>query len=214
MSRPLRFALVTSAFLISLCAAANSSVSVQPATFNFGKQYLNKEYLSVTINITDTGTGSAYLQSFAITGPFQWRAGLAPQRIAPGATTTLAVRFWPTAPGPASGNLVLNFKYGLPSITIPLSGIGVTTTAGISYSTPEVVFSNQTVGSAASQSLTLTNPDGNCFRQPGTCDSSQFLDNGTELSLYSRARNVGYTYGQLRSGCAGDAARLHQFHFR
>ena len=158
MSRPLRFALVTSAFLISLCAAANSSVSVQPATFNFGKQYLNKEYLSVTINITDTGTGSAYLQSFAITGPFQWRAGLAPQRIAPGATTTLAVRFWPTAPGPASGNLVLNFKYGLPSITIPLSGIGVTTTAGISYSTPEVVFSNQTVGSAASQSLTLTNP--------------------------------------------------------
>lgn len=157
MSRLIRFVPIMSVFLLSLYATGQASVSVKPLSVNFGTQYLNREYASTTINITSTGTESVSLMTFSITGPFQWSSGLAPQRIPPNGTITLTVRFWPTTRGPANGNLVLTFNDQLPNITIPLSGTGQTTTAAMSYSTPEVVFPNQTVGTPTARSLTLTN---------------------------------------------------------
>ena len=155
MARLMRFLPAIPFLLLSLCSAA--TVSVQPLSYNFGKQYLNKDYMSATFTISTTGTGKASLVSFALTGPFQWSSGLAPQRLNPGVPTTVTVQFVPTVSGPANGTLVLNFNNGIPSVSIPLSGTGQTTSAAISYGMKEVVFSGLTIGSSSSQNLTLTN---------------------------------------------------------
>jgi hypothetical protein len=157
MSRLMRFLLAIPFLFLPLCAAATTSVSVQPLSFDFGKQYLNKEYRAATFSITNTGTTQPAVISYTLSGPFRWSRGLVPQGVRPGSTMNVTIVFWPTVPGPATGSLVFNFNSGLPSITIPLSGTGEATNASISYSTKELVFSNQTVGSSSSQNLTLTN---------------------------------------------------------
>ncbi len=143
--------------LTSMCAAAVNSVAVQPTSINYGSQYLNKEYPATTISMKNTGSGNISLTSYTISGPFRWRAGLAPQRFNPGATITLSIQFWPTTPGPATGNIVLNFNNSVASVTIPLSGAAQATSAAISYNTKELVFSSQPIGSSTSQNLILTN---------------------------------------------------------
>lgn len=141
----------------SFVYAAGAQVSVKPASLSYGSQYLNKSYPGGTINITNTGSVNVSVSSFTVTGPFQWTDGLAPQKIDPGVAAPFSFRFWPTAAGAATGSVVLNFTSGVPSVTVPLSGTGLTTKAALSYSATEVVFPPQTVGSSASQNLTLTN---------------------------------------------------------
>ena len=157
MSQAKSYLLLLSLFLSSVYAVAANSVAVQPTSISYGSQYLNKEYSAVTINMKNTGSSAVSLSSYAISGPYRWRAGLAPQRFNPGATITLSIQFWPTTPGPTTGSIVLNFNGGVPSVTLPLSGTGQATSAAISYNTKELVFSAQPVGSSTSHNLVLTN---------------------------------------------------------
>jgi hypothetical protein len=153
-----KIATLISFFWISLFAAATTpSVSVQPSSYDFGTQYLNKQYSPVTITISNTGTSDFSLTSYTLSGPFRWAAGLVPQRIDPRFDVPISISFWPAASGPATGSLVLNFNDGVPSVTIPLSGTGTVSTAAISYGTSELVFSSQSVGTSATQNLLLTN---------------------------------------------------------
>jgi hypothetical protein len=158
VSRLLNTAISISVILSSLCAGATTStVAVQPTSFNFGKQYLNRQYEATTITIINTGTTAFSLSSYTVNGPFRWAAGLVPQRIPPNYHLPISIGFWPTAAGLVEGSLVLNFNNGVPSVTVPLSGTGGVTNAAISYSTTELVFPSQTVGTSATQSLVLTN---------------------------------------------------------
>jgi hypothetical protein len=164
MPKVIRFLAAIPVLASSLHAASSVSstsggaaVQVVPASYNFGKQFLNKQYPATTFTVSNVGTGIFSLKSFSVTGPFQWASGLAPQAIVVGHSITLTFRFWPTAVGAVSGSLILTFNDGVPTVTIPLSGTGATTTGAISYNTHELVFSNQTVGSQSSQILTLTN---------------------------------------------------------
>ena len=157
MVRLTRALLAIMGFCVSTFASSPPAVTIRPLSYNFGSQYIGKPYLATTISIKNIGSSTFSLLSFELTGPFQWSEGLAPRGINPGDTGSVIVRFTPTVSGPASGSLILNFNSGLPSITVPLSGTGVTTTAAVSYSATELAFPNQIVGAAASQTLTLTN---------------------------------------------------------
>lgn len=137
--------------------ATTHSVNISPTSITFPNQDLGKTYAAQTVNITNTGTATLTMASFALTGPFCWSSGLAPQSFGTNYDATITVLFCPTVVGTQTGTLTITFNQLPGTYTVNLTGTAANTTAKASFSSTNVAFNNVPVGSTATQSVTVTN---------------------------------------------------------
>ena len=136
---------------------ANLSIS-PPGPINFGNVAVG-QVANQSVTLTNNG-GTATSGTATIAAPFSVVAG-ANYNLAPGASTTVTVRFTPTILGAAAGTLTLT---GDPdaNLTVNLSGTGTVATPGNLTISPSgaVNFGNVLVGAQANLNFTVTNNGG------------------------------------------------------
>ena len=137
-------------------SGVQGQLSASPASVSFGSVQLGNTS-SVTVALTNTGTASVSISSGSASGAGFSLSGLSAATLAPGQSTSFSAKFAPTTAGTASGSIsILSDAPGSP-LTIALSGSGAQAQPGLTINPTSVPFGNVSVGSSASQNVTLTN---------------------------------------------------------
>jgi Abnormal spindle-like microcephaly-assoc'd, ASPM-SPD-2-Hydin/Protein of unknown function (DUF1573) len=140
--------------------------------------------------ITNTGGTSVTISQAAISGAAYTLSGIsAPITLNAGQSTNFSVVFAPQAAGSATGNITITSNAPNPTLTIPLSGTGVTPGQLTSNPTSEG-FGTVTVGSKQSLSETVTNTGGT------SVTISQVAVSGTGYSITGITAPVTLGVGQ------------------
>ena len=126
-----------------------------PGTLSFGNVTVGT---SATQNVTVTAsTASVTISQANVTGTGFSVSGLTlPATIAAGQSATFQVKFAPTTAGTASGSLSLVSNASNSPSSISLSGSGVSPAGTLSASPTSLSFGNVTVGTSATQNVTVT----------------------------------------------------------
>jgi hypothetical protein len=140
--------------------------------------------------ITNTGGTSVTISQAAVSGTGFILSGLTtPTNLAAGQSATFTVTFAPQSTGPASGNVTLTSNATNPTLTIPLSGTGIS--AGQLTGNPSSeAFGSVTVGSQQTASQTITNTGGT------SVSVSQITVSGAGFSLSGNPAPMTLTAGQ------------------
>ncbi|HEV3383022.1 MAG TPA: choice-of-anchor D domain-containing protein [Trebonia sp.] len=120
---------------MSVTNSSNPTLSASPASLSFGSQAVGSASAARAVTITNTGTATASLSSISASAPFA-EANTCGSSLAAGASCTVSVTFTPTAGGAASGNLTVASNATNPSLTVGLSGTGVTSTTNLALNKP------------------------------------------------------------------------------
>jgi hypothetical protein len=135
------------------------TLTAAPANVSFGSVTVGSKQ-SRTVTLTNTGGSTATISQASVSGTgYTLGAVTLPAQIASGQSLNLTVSWQPAAAGNASGNLSVTSDATNPSLSVPLSGAGVTAGA-LTASPSSVSFGNVTVGSNQSQSFSVTNSGG------------------------------------------------------
>ena len=107
-------------------AGSKGRLTASPLSLNFGNVNVNSS-ATQTCTITNTATASITVTSISISGAeFSLSSVTSPFVLAPGASKSLTATFSPTVTGDASGNIIVTSSAIHPTLSIPLSGIGMT----------------------------------------------------------------------------------------
>jgi hypothetical protein len=107
--------------------AVIGTLTASPTSVNFGNVNVNSS-ASQTVTITNSGSGLVTVSAVSITGSELTLAAVTtPFTLAAGATKPLTATFSPTVPGTTSGSITVTSNASNPSLSIPLSGTGVST---------------------------------------------------------------------------------------
>lgn len=131
-------------------------LSANPTSVSFGSVAVGNSSL-ISVTLTNTGTGSVAISSGSASGSGFSMTGLSAANLSAGQSTSFNVKFAPTAAGAASGSVsIVSNAPGSP-LAIPLSGTATQSQPGLTINPTNVPFGNISVGSNASQNVTLTN---------------------------------------------------------
>ena len=115
---------------------------------------------TLTETLTNSGGTSVIISAASASGTGFSLSGLTlPLTLNAGQSTTFNVQFAPVATGAASGNVTITSNGSNPTLTIPVSGTGVTP-GTLSANPVSLSFGNVQIGSNSSLSETLTNSGG------------------------------------------------------
>lgn len=104
------------------------TLSASPASLSFGNVTVNTSSSQKAI-VTNTGGTSVIVSAVSISGPgFTLTSVPTAFTLAAGASKTLTATFTPTVTGAASGSITVTSNASNPTLTIPLTGTGVTST--------------------------------------------------------------------------------------
>jgi len=132
-----------------------TGLTANPVSLSFANVNVGSSS-SQTVTLTNTAAGTLSISKLAVTGTGFSAAGITlPLSLAKGSQASLKVTFTPTAMGAATGSLVVTSNASNPSLTLGLSGVGMT--SKISAVPTSIAFGNVPVGVANSQTLTLKN---------------------------------------------------------
>lgn len=138
---------------------AAGQLTANPATAAFGNITLGNQ-LSISETVTNTGGTSVSISQAAISGTGFTLSGIAaPVTLAAGQSTSFSVVFAPPSSGAASGNVTLTSNASNPTLTIPLTGSGITP-GQLTNNPASAAFGNVNVGSQQSLTETVTNTGG------------------------------------------------------
>jgi len=155
-------------------------VTATPATVSFGSVTMGQsETLPVTI--TNTHGWSVQLTGIQTTGTgFALSGGSFPMILTGGQSVALNVTFTPQSAGEVGGSL---FLFG-PGLNVPLNGTGTAVSAGQLVVAPSPLsFGNVTVGTSATELLSLTASGGSVTVYSATSGNSQFALEGATFPL-------------------------------
>ena len=141
-------------------AGVTSTVSLSPTSLTFANQTVGTTSAAQFSTLTNSGTTTITISSFAISGDFAFAGlGTCGTSLAAGTSCTTSVNFKPTATGTRTGSVTITDSATGSPQTISLTGSGVSSsTPAASLSPASLSFGNQTVGaSSAAQSITLSN---------------------------------------------------------
>jgi Abnormal spindle-like microcephaly-assoc'd, ASPM-SPD-2-Hydin len=138
---------------------AASSLGASPASISFGNVQVGTNQ-GKTITLTNGSSSSVTVSQATAAGTGFSLTGIGlPLTLAAGQSTTFSATFAPTASGSASGSIAITSTASNPSLSIVLSGTGVT--AGSLAANPTSInFGSVQVGVPQSRSETLTNTGG------------------------------------------------------
>jgi hypothetical protein len=155
-------------------------LSITPSPVNFGNVNVGT-IASQAITVSATG-GSVTVSSDASGGSqFALMGAAFPFTIPAGQSLTLNAAFSPTASGTASGSLTFNSNASNGPVTLPLSGMGITTTGQLSITPSVVNFGDVTVGSTGTQAITMSATGASVTVSSDASSNSQFVLRGASL---------------------------------
>src|SRR5579862_241036 len=169
--------------------APSGQLALSSATENFGNVMVGSNQ-SLSETVTNTGNASVTISQVGISGTGFTLSGIStPMTLTAGQSANFSVTFAPPSSGSDSGNLTLASNASTPTLTVPLSGTGVT--PGMLGSNPaNLSFGSVIVGGKQTLSETLTNTGGS------SVTISQVAINGAGFSLGGIAAPVTLTAGQ------------------
>jgi len=144
---------------LSGTGVTQGTLTSNPTSLAFGNvQVGNNTSLSETL--TNTGVSSLTISAAAASGSGFSLNGLSlPLTLTASQSTSFTVLFSPTASGAASGSVSITSNGSNPTLSIPLSGTGVTPGA-LGANPTSLAFGSVQVGNSTSLSETLTNTGG------------------------------------------------------
>jgi hypothetical protein len=132
-------------------------ISAVPTSANFGNVSVGVANTQ-SLTITNPGTANLTISQAAVSGTgFSYSGMTLPLTIAPGGSYYCTVQFAPTTAGTFPGTLTLTNNSPTPSLSVPLSGTGVSQTLLLNASPTTVNFGTVNTGASVSQIVTLTN---------------------------------------------------------
>ena len=209
----------TGSLTVSLSGTGVSGgyLTPSPSSLNFGNIPVgSKQAQSVTV--TNSGGSSVGITQAAVSGNGFTMSGFSPQTLAVGQSITLSVGFTASSAGPANGILSLSSSATDSSLSVALSGTGVSG----GYLTPSPAslnFGSIPVGSSQAQSVTVTNSggssvgitqaavSGNGFTMSGFSPQTLAVGQSITLSVGFTATSAGAANGMLNfSSTATDSS--------
>jgi Domain of unknown function (DUF4082)/Abnormal spindle-like microcephaly-assoc'd, ASPM-SPD-2-Hydin/HYDIN/CFA65/VesB-like, Ig-like domain/Cep192 domain 4 len=132
-------------------------ISVVPSSVGFGSVSVGVTNTQ-TITVSNPGSGSLTVSQALITGSGLKIQGLAtPATVVPGKSASFNVAFTPTAGGSVTGSLTLVTNAANSPLVVPISGSGVASVLQLSVNPTSLSFGSVTVGSSASQTVSIKN---------------------------------------------------------
>jgi hypothetical protein len=139
-------------------------LTLSPTNLSFGSVTVGQTSPTLTTTLTNTGNASLTFTSDSLsTGDFHWGGtGTATCNnpggtLAPGASCTYSAKFTPTATGTRTATIMIYSTASDSTVTLPLSGIGTTATAGTLGVSPVTdALGSVVVGTSGTASGTLT----------------------------------------------------------
>jgi hypothetical protein len=169
--------------------APAGALTASPTSMNFGNIQVGQNP-SAAETVTNTGNASITISAIAVSGTGFTVTGMTtPATLAAGQSGTFIVHFIPTSAGAVSGNVTVTSTATNPTLTIPLSGAGVTA-GGLGSNPTSLAFGSVQVGSNKSLSETVTNTGGS------SVTISAVAASGTGFSLSGITTPVTLTAGQ------------------
>ena len=204
--------LALAAYPAGLCAMSNPSASpasppathsssphVSPASLSFPAITVGTTSTLQYPKVTNSGSSALNFGNITISGPFAFGGmGSCETTLAPGASCTLSVEFWPTAAGAAAGAVTITDNFG--TQTLPLSGSGIadssaagvsvppasaSSPSGVSLSPASLSFGARTVGTTSDlQPFKVTNSGSSALNFSNITMSGPFaFGGGCKISL-------------------------------
>ena len=188
---------------------AQGQLGSNPASFNFGSiQIGTSKPLSGTL--TNSGGSSLTISAASASGAGFSLSGLSlPVTLNAGQSTSFTVTFAPTASGAVSGSVSVTSNGGNPSLSISLSGTGVTP-GTLSPNPSSLAFGSVQVGSNSSLSETLTNAGGSTVTiSQASSTAAAFSISGLNLPVTLTAnQSVTFTATFTPTGAGGASGNL------
>ena len=135
-------------------------LTLNPTSISFGSVTVGQTSPILTTTLTNTGNASLTITNDSISaGDFNWggKGTCNYGTLAPGATCLYSAKFTPTAAGTRTGTITIYSTASNSTVTLPLTGIGTTTTAGtLGVSPASLALGSVVVGTNGSASGTLT----------------------------------------------------------
>lgn len=164
---------------------AAGTVTLSPASLNFGKVTVGTTSASKSATLKNTGTTTVAISSIQITGadPADFsETNNCPASLKAGGSCTIKVTFSPLVTGGLSASVSVADNAGGSPQTISLSGSGVM--PNVMLSPKSLTFSAQKVGTTSpAQNVTLTNNGG------GTLTITGFTVTGTNPADFTQTNN-------------------------
>ena len=138
---------------------ASASLAANPAGINFGNVQLGSPQVQ-TITLTNGGTTAAILSSVTAMGSgFSLSSISLPVTLQSGQTVSFTATFTPATAASVTGSISVLSNASNPTLTIPLSGAGVTVGA-LAANPASVSFTGVAVGSMQTKPEVITNSGG------------------------------------------------------
>jgi hypothetical protein len=132
---------------------STSALSMTPATVDFGNVSVGSP-ASQTLKLTNEGSESVQIKSASVSGTGFSMSGLStPQALTPNQSVVFTAKFDPTSAGSKTGTI--SVTVGGSAEAVSLSGVGVSSSVGLSASATSITFGNVKVGSTVTQTVTL-----------------------------------------------------------
>jgi len=126
---------------MSVTNSSSPTLTASPASLSFGNQAVGSASTAQTITVTNTGTATASLSSISAGAPFA-ETNTCGSSLAASASCAVSVTFTPTAGGAATGDVSVASNATNSSLTVALSGTGVSSTTNLALNRPVTASSD------------------------------------------------------------------------
>jgi hypothetical protein len=191
---------------VSGTGVAPGVLSANPTSLSFGNVN-DGSTGSLSETITNTGGSSVTVSQVGITGTGFSVSGITPPvTLNGGQSAAFTVKFAPTAPGAVSGNLTVTSTATNPTLTIPVSGMGVAITVGqLGVSPSTLALGSVHVGSSGTGTGTVTASGASVTVTAASTNNSVFTIGGFSLPhtiAAGQSANFTITFSPLTAGAA------------
>jgi hypothetical protein len=173
----------TSQLTMSGSGVAGSEIVASPASVAFGNVIVGNSQ-TIPVSVTNMGGVSVTISNAAATGTgFSFTGPTLPATLTAGQSATFNAIYTPTVAGNSSGNLTITSDASNPTLTVPLTGVGVTQ-GQITPNPVSLNFGNVATGSSKTLPETLTNSGGTSLTiSAATASGTGFTLSGITLPL-------------------------------
>jgi hypothetical protein len=167
--------------------AAAGILTLSPASLSFGSVTVGQTSPVLISILSNTGNASFTITNDSISaGDFNWggQGTCNYGTLAPGASCKYSAKFTPTAAGTRTATITIYSTASNSTVTLPLSGIGTTTTAGtLGVSPATLALGSVLVGTSGTASGTLTAGGSSVTVSAVSSNSSAFAVGGLSLPV-------------------------------
>ncbi len=185
---------------------SSESATANPSVLSFGS-VATGSHTTLPVVISNSNSGKLLLVAIQTTGSeFSSSGPTFPMTLSAGQSVTVNVTFTPTLGGESGGSL---FIFG-PRLNIPLTGTGTVAAAGqLTVAPSPLNFGSVTVGTTATELISLSASGGSVTVYSGTSGNSQFaLDGATFPLTIAAGQSVSYDVAFAPQNAGADSSTL------